>query len=486
MSASWLAQRASATYSLAWKLIIRPPRDDYDVSDLGSKVFSLGGQRYEREDIQLRNDRGLRLECSHFAPHFDTAGCREPCPCVVFLHGNCSSRLEALHLLPLLLPRGITVFCMDFSGSGRSEGEYISLGYYEEQDLRVATDYLWKSGKVNSIGLWGRSMGAATAVLRAAEDPLLAACVMDSPFASLREVAEELASTGGVTLPSWLVKIALQVVNKEVRSRAGFELRSVAPSAAAPRALAPALFAVAEDDDLVLPHHARDVFRAWGGSDKRLLTFTGGHRGRRPDWFYKEAADLLEHRLIAAAKSGTVARTAVSTPQLPPEMPGKVAAAQPIVEKEDEDEAVELPVALLQSPIGSSGGGKPELATLTGLRRAPEVVAQLAEELVAMGFASDMAEGASRRCRNVEEAVDYALQQSVDALKTLELQQSSTLRSRGHEGHPLPLLTSQPPTPSLSEQLLGLGFLPHEVAEAVRRCSSAEAAVDWLEVHSVV
>ncbi len=42
-------------------------------------------------------------------------------------------------------------------------------------------------------GLWGRSMGAITAVMHADRDPSIAGMILDSPFSTLRSVAEELA-----------------------------------------------------------------------------------------------------------------------------------------------------------------------------------------------------------------------------------------------------------------------------------------------------
>lgn len=35
----------------------------------------------------------------------------------------------------VLLDRGINLVAFDFSGSGLSEGEYVSLGFYESQDV---------------------------------------------------------------------------------------------------------------------------------------------------------------------------------------------------------------------------------------------------------------------------------------------------------------------------------------------------------------
>jgi alpha-beta hydrolase superfamily lysophospholipase len=42
-------------YSSLWKAIIRPPKDEYDMEDLGPKLFSLEGGRFERTDIVLKN-----------------------------------------------------------------------------------------------------------------------------------------------------------------------------------------------------------------------------------------------------------------------------------------------------------------------------------------------------------------------------------------------------------------------------------------------
>jgi len=72
-----------------------------------------------------------------------------------------------------------------------SEGEYISLGYYESDDLECVIDHLRSTEKVTTLGLWGRSMGAVTALMFADKDPSIAGMVLDSPFASLPELSLE-------------------------------------------------------------------------------------------------------------------------------------------------------------------------------------------------------------------------------------------------------------------------------------------------------
>jgi alpha/beta superfamily hydrolase len=57
-----------------------------------------------------------------------------------------------------------TLFTFDFSGCGRSEGQWVTLGYKEQDDLQTVIDHLRGTNKVSLIGLWGRSMGAVTSI----------------------------------------------------------------------------------------------------------------------------------------------------------------------------------------------------------------------------------------------------------------------------------------------------------------------------------
>jgi len=138
-------------------------------------------------------------------------------------------------------------------------------------------------------------MGAATAVLRAAKDKSLAACVLDSPFSELRGVAEEQICQH-VSLPQFVVDAALEIVRSEVQSKAGFDPDAVRPIRAAPKASCPALFAAAREDTLTLPERVRDVYDAWGGP-RHFRSLEGGHNGRREAWFLLEAAIFLAERL---------------------------------------------------------------------------------------------------------------------------------------------------------------------------------------------
>lgn len=68
----------------------------------------------------------------------------------------------------------------------------MSLGFFEREDLKAVINHLRESGGVSTIALWGRSMGAATSLMHGDRDPSIAAMVLDSPFADLTQLAEEM------------------------------------------------------------------------------------------------------------------------------------------------------------------------------------------------------------------------------------------------------------------------------------------------------
>ncbi len=167
------------SYSALVNAIIRPPRCDYESSQLGPKSFQFCGRTFERHDFELVNPRNLKFVCSMWEP-IESDRPSKMLPCVIYMHGNSSSRLEALSSLSLVLSLGATLLSLDFCGSGKSEGEYVSLGAFEKDDLQRVIEYLRDTGKTSTIALWGRSMGAATALLHGERDPSIAGVCVTS------------------------------------------------------------------------------------------------------------------------------------------------------------------------------------------------------------------------------------------------------------------------------------------------------------------
>jgi alpha/beta superfamily hydrolase len=122
-----------------------------------------------------------------------------------------------------LLSRDITLFTFDFAGCGLSEGEYISLGYFERGDVDTAFKYLRGLGTVSSIGIWGRSMGAVTALMYADTNHEIGCLVLDSPFSNLEKLSKELAEKHGGGL-SIFSGIALSFLKSTIKEKVNLSL----------------------------------------------------------------------------------------------------------------------------------------------------------------------------------------------------------------------------------------------------------------------
>ena len=61
---------------------------------------------------------------------------------VIYLHGNSSSRMESSCFATMFAHEGFSFLNFDFGGCGISEGEYVSLGWHEKDDLINLIKYL--------------------------------------------------------------------------------------------------------------------------------------------------------------------------------------------------------------------------------------------------------------------------------------------------------------------------------------------------------
>jgi len=126
-------------------------------------------------------------------------------------------------------------------------------------------------------------MGAATALLHADRDPSIGAICADSPFASLRQLAEELAQSDRVLfpVPSWLVEAALALIRMRVQTLAGFDIEDLVPLDHARRSNVPVIFVHAKQDSFIHPGHSQQLYDAYYEGNKELITVDGDHNSER-------------------------------------------------------------------------------------------------------------------------------------------------------------------------------------------------------------
>ena len=268
------------SYENCWKFIIRPPRDEYALYELDFPFNLVENPDfiYIREDYTVLSKRGYLMECSFFRADITK---RIPYirPVVIYLHGNSSSRIEGTKMALFLLNKGIDLFVFDFPGCGKSEGEYISLGYYEKEDVSSIVDFVEKFPGVGKIGIWGRSMGAATALMYSYQDKRIKAQCIDSPFANFKDLAIKLCKQH-IYIPEFVINTILYFLKKTIRKKNDLEIENLKPIEFSKLSKTPAFFIHAMKDDLIPYEQTIKIYEEYSGIKSINIT-EGDHNTPR-------------------------------------------------------------------------------------------------------------------------------------------------------------------------------------------------------------
>lgn len=217
-------------------------------SDLRDNPANWGLEAAEELTLTARD--GIRLHAWLFAAP-------TPAPTVIVCHGHGANKHSVLPIANFLAPR-YNVLLLDIRGHGESEGTYTTIGFEERLDVHAAVDEIARRF-VGPIAVLGISMGAAIALLAAAEDDRIAAVVADSPYARLRWVVAEAARRRGYPrlAASFAAFAGCGATALRLRSpMAAFDPIQVVHRIA-PR---PILFMHGEEDDVIALSHARLLF----------------------------------------------------------------------------------------------------------------------------------------------------------------------------------------------------------------------------------
>ena len=214
-------------------------------------------------------------------------------PVIIYLHGNAGSRVDSLRYIRAILEKGINLFCFDFAGCGLSEGEYISLGYHEKKDLKIIVDFVSKLPYVSSIGLWGHSMGAATAILYAAEDKRISCICADSSFSDFNILAKETVSKN-IKLPGFIFSTAISFIRKTILKKNGLDIYELKPIEEVKKIKTPIMFIHGIKDTLIDMQHSVKLFENCDASPKMVNFFEGGHNTKRDKLLITKILDFFK------------------------------------------------------------------------------------------------------------------------------------------------------------------------------------------------
>jgi alpha-beta hydrolase superfamily lysophospholipase len=195
---------------------------------------------------------------------------------VLVLHGFAEDPSALRVRMEALNRHGWHAAALDTRAHGRSGGDRGSFGAREADDVRAWLDALAADGRLGptqAVAVWGRSMGAAVALRAAAEDPRVAALVLEAPFLDLEVTLARILRRKHVPLAGLLARRALA----RAKRLAGVSLARPRPVDLAPRVTAPVLLLHGDSDALIPLDEARRLARAFPRPATLVEVPSAGH-----------------------------------------------------------------------------------------------------------------------------------------------------------------------------------------------------------------
>ena len=178
------------------KIIFHPakfPEGYWNPDSLGLKA----------KDISFQSEDGVNLH-GWFVP---TSGARAT---LLWFHGNAGNLSHRLDNIQRLLPLKLNIFIFDYRGYGKSEGEPDEQGIYKDSQAAYNKVLELKGVSVDSLFLFGRSLGGICAVETALNNSARA-LILESVFTSASDMSRKIMPL----IPlGWAIRSKLDAINK--------------------------------------------------------------------------------------------------------------------------------------------------------------------------------------------------------------------------------------------------------------------------------
>jgi fermentation-respiration switch protein FrsA (DUF1100 family) len=279
-SAVVLIGMVASVFLVGWYASEKVIHPDLEVSPYNPSQFDL-----PLENVRFLSRDGFKL-AGWFIP--GTSGAT-----VILAHGRGSERSWMLPNANYLHNEGFSVLLFDFRYRGESEGDAQTLGAKEAWDIQSAVDYLKNRSDIDAerIGVQGISMGAASAILAAAETPEIKGVVAEIPFTSVNDILSHTFPIE-VGLPSFPFAPATKFI---CELRTGVDFDGVAPIEAIVRISPRPVFLIDNSEDHLFPCDSVETLYKAAKEPKVLWQVPGAAHGEG----WETAPKEYERRVLA-------------------------------------------------------------------------------------------------------------------------------------------------------------------------------------------
>jgi fermentation-respiration switch protein FrsA (DUF1100 family) len=223
---------------------------------------------------------------------------------VMIQHGSPGGRQDGLYEAAFLNEAGYSVLLGSFRAHDDSEGETITFGYYEIQDIEAWHAYLLGRDDIDPdrIGLFGESMGGGTSILYAAGDPGVAAVATGSAFGLTLEVVVKFIEYENPEIPVWVVPTLARFIIFWAEQIGDLDTKALETQAViAEISPVPVLIIHGGHDDKIGPNIGRQLYEAAAEPKELLWIEEAGHvdfEEYQPDLYQDALINFFDEYLL--------------------------------------------------------------------------------------------------------------------------------------------------------------------------------------------
>ena len=254
-----------------------------------SQIKNLDGvDKYQRTPITFTMQDGYII-------HGDYS-LNDPKKFVLCLHGHMSNRQGLVKYAYAFYRLGYSLVFIDHRSHGENERGYVTMGYREHQDaLEVVAQLKDKFGQDIEVGLFGCSMGGATAMLCVKDNQDLSFVVSDCGFSSLENLVKGFIKAH--KSPNWPI---LNMTESIIKKRYGFSYDDASPLLSVKEnKRVPILFIHGDKDKLVYVENAGILYNSCGGPKRLEIFENASHCGsilESKERYYKIIEDFINNK----------------------------------------------------------------------------------------------------------------------------------------------------------------------------------------------
>ena len=227
--------------------------------DITISTDELPTKSVSSETWTIQSADDLTLTATYFTPENSTD------KWVILVHGYSNNQKYMYHYVDSYLESGFNVLTIDQRAAGDSEGEYLTLGAAESQDVSLWTKKIVENNPNAQITLHGVSMGAATIMLTAARDDCenVTSIVEDCGYPSAYQLISGMLYYG-LGYSSTL----MPYINEAAKDLTGYYITDATAIDSISAVTVPSIFISGTNDSLISPEMTHALYTSSGASIK--------------------------------------------------------------------------------------------------------------------------------------------------------------------------------------------------------------------------